>query len=89
MNTFFSSIFSSPGHSNIPILLLVGSIIIIGYYFGKSTKILKLPSLIGYMLVGLIMGPSVLNIIDHNIQTNLSFITEIALGFVANRKSVV
>ena len=83
MNTFFSSIFSSTGHSHIPILLLVGSIIIIGYYFGKSTKILKLPSLIGYMLVGLIMGPSLLNIIDHNIQTNLSFITEIALGFVA------
>ncbi len=67
----------------LPILIIVGGIIISGFYFGKSTKIIKLPSIIGYMILGLILGPSFLNIINNEIQEDLSFITEIALGFVA------
>ena len=35
------------------------------------------------MLVGLVCGPSGLNLINHQIQDDLSFITEIALGLVA------
>ena len=71
-----------PEHT-FPILIIVGGIILSGFYFGKSTKIIKLPSIIGYMILGLILGPSFLNIINNEIQENLSFITEIALGFVA------
>lgn len=67
----------------LPILIIVGGIILSGFYFGKSTKIVKLPSIIGYMILGLILGPSFLDIINHEIQGKLSFITEIALGFVA------
>ncbi len=71
-----------PEHT-LPILIIVGGIILSGFYFGKSSKLIKLPSIIGYMILGLILGPSFLNIIDHEIQGKLSFITEIALGFVA------
>jgi Kef-type K+ transport system membrane component KefB len=67
----------------VPILIIVGGIILAGFYFGKSTKIIKLPSIIGYMILGLILGPSFLDIINHEIQEELSFITEVALGFVA------
>ena len=67
----------------LPILIVVGGIILSGFYFGKSTKIFKLPSIIGYMILGLILGPSFLDIINHEMQEKLSFITEIALGFVA------
>jgi Kef-type K+ transport system membrane component KefB len=67
----------------LPKLIIVGGIILSGFYFGKSTKIIKLPSIIGYMILGLILGPSFLDIINHGIQEDLSFITEIALGFVA------
>jgi Kef-type K+ transport system membrane component KefB len=67
----------------LPILIVVGGIILSGFYFGKSTKIFKLPSIIGYMILGLILGPSFFDIINHEMQQKLSFITEIALGFVA------
>ena len=71
-----------PEHT-LPVLLVVGAIIIAGFYCGKSSKIVKLPSIIGYMVLGLILGPSFFDIINHGMQENLSFITEVALGFVA------
>ncbi|MCD6205854.1 MAG: cation:proton antiporter [Candidatus Marinimicrobia bacterium] len=69
--------------AEIPILLLIGATIIFGFYFGRNMKYLKLPSIIGYMLLGVLLGPSLLNIFNDQIQQDLSFITEIALGFVA------
>ena len=67
----------------LPILLLIGTMIIMSFYFGRIVKKVKLPSLIGFMLLGVILGPSLLNVLGHEQQTQLSFITEIALGFVA------
>ncbi|PIE31299.1 hypothetical protein CSA56_18670 [candidate division KSB3 bacterium] len=68
---------------NLPMLLLVGVIIIISFYAGRSMKFLKLPSIIGYMAVGVMLGPSLFNLLNDVRQEELSFITEIALGFVA------
>lgn len=70
-------------NSHIPILLLIGIVIIFSFYFGKGTKVLKLPLIIGYMCLGALFGPSFFNILNDNLQNNLSFITEMALGFVA------
>jgi Kef-type K+ transport system membrane component KefB len=67
----------------LPALLLVGLIIILSYYFGKNMKFLRLPSIIGFMVFGVVLGPSLLNLLSSPIQQNLSFITNIALGFVA------
>jgi len=67
----------------LPVLLLVGLIIILSYYFGKNMKFLRLPSIIGFMIFGVVLGPSLLNVLSTPMQQNLSFITNIALGFVA------
>lgn len=74
----FASLFS-----NVSALLIIGLITILGYYFGKNIKNIKLPSIIGYMLLGVLIGPSLFGIIDDAAQANLGFITEISLGFVA------
>lgn len=66
-----------------PVLLLIGIIILIAFYFGKAARLAKLPSLIGFMLLGVLLGPSLLNILGETQQVQLSFLTEIALGFVA------
>jgi Kef-type K+ transport system membrane component KefB len=68
---------------SLPALLIVGVIIVLGFYAGKSTRFVRMPSIIGFMLVGAVIGPSILNILDETLQAHLSFITEIALGFVA------
>jgi len=66
-----------------PILLLIGLTVIFGFYFGRNIKYLKLPSIIGYMVLGVILGPSFLNLFNDGIQDQLAFIPDIALGFVA------
>ena len=64
-------------------LTLIGAATIIAFYVGRVARLAKLPSLIGYMLVGVILGPSILHLFDEVSMERLSFITEIALGFVA------
>lgn len=59
----------------------------IGLFAGLlSTRISKkvgLPNVTGYLVAGLIIGPYCLNLIDSNSVTNLSIITNVALGFIA------
>lgn len=65
------------------IIALVGIAILTGLYAGKAARKFGLPSLIGFMLAGAVMGVSVLHIFNVEILEHLSFIPEIALGFVA------
>jgi len=67
----------------VPVLLTMGLMIFIGLFFGKLTQRIKLPSIIGFMVVGVFLGPSVFNLIDETLITELDFITEVALAFVA------
>jgi Kef-type K+ transport system membrane component KefB len=55
----------------------------IGFYAGKSMKYIKLPSIIGFMIIGVALGPSLFNLLDVDFQRNLSFISDVALSFVA------
>ena len=68
---------------NVPALMVVGIKTFAGLYFGKIIKQVKLPSIIGFMLVGVLLGPSLFDLINEQLRSNLGFITEIALGFVA------
>lgn len=61
----------------VAILLLVG---LTGGYLASKVK---LPSVTGYILSGLILGPSVFNLITAEVYQNLSFINELALGLLA------
>ncbi|MCF7937227.1 MAG: cation:proton antiporter [Spirochaetales bacterium] len=67
----------------LPILIIVGIVIIASFFSGKVVKYLRLPSLIGFMIIGALLGPSLFNILNESIQNELGFITDIALGFVA------
>jgi len=64
-------------------LFRLGMVSFIAFYAGKFIKKLSLPSLLGFMLTGAVMGPSFFNVFDLDFQHHIDFITEIALGFVA------
>ncbi len=66
-----------------PILMLLGGMIILSFYFGRSMKLFKLPSIIGFMIFGVLLGPSLFDLLSESVQLDLSFLTEIALSFVA------
>ncbi len=61
----------------------MGLVTIVGYYVGQVARLIKLPSLIGYIIVGVVAGPSLFHILNDASLHDLSFITEIALGIVA------
>ena len=76
------------------LFMLLGMISIIGLYAGGIARKIKLPSLIGYMLLGVIIGPSFVSYcglgetfslwtFSHDSLSSLAFIGDIALGFVA------
>lgn len=69
--------------SSLPLLALIGTAVTLGLFAGRLVKKIGLPSIIGYMLLGTVMGVSVLRIFHQNHLTELAFITDIALGFVA------
>lgn len=62
--------------------LLVGVILVLGFFVGRSMKRFHMPMILGYMFTGIILGPSFLNI-SQELQSNLSFIVDLTLGMVA------
>lgn len=64
-------------------LLQLALMIAAGMAFGRLAKLIKLPNVTGYLVAGLILGPSVLNWITADNIENLQIISKVALGFIA------
>ncbi|MFQ5770807.1 MAG: cation:proton antiporter, partial [bacterium] len=54
------------------ILFFIAIAIIFGFIGGKLVHRLRLPGIVGYLLAGLILGPSVLNVFSTSLLDNLS-----------------
>ncbi len=67
----------------LPSLLVVGAVVLAAFYVGKSMKFVRLPSVLGFMIIGVVLGPGLLGFVTPNLQQALGFVTEIALAFVA------
>ena len=72
------------------LLYKVAVVLIVGFIGGRIARKLKLPDVSGYLILGLILGPSMTLIftnyggfITKEDQTALKFISELALAFIA------
>ena len=65
------------------IVISLGVILILGFLMTRLTKLLKLPNVIAYLLVGILIGPSLINVIPGEFISRTSFISDVALVFVA------
>ncbi len=63
-------------------LLIVGIAVIYGYIGGRLINRLKLPAVVGYILVGLILGPSLLHIFELDILDRMGVVIDLALGII-------
>ncbi len=61
-------------------LIVIASILWLGYVGSKAFQRIKLPSVTGFLLVGVLLGPQALNLLNENILHRLSFIEPLALG---------
>ncbi|MEG1548210.1 MAG: cation:proton antiporter [Clostridia bacterium] len=65
------------------ILISLAVVMLAGFFFTRLTKLIKLPNVSGYILAGTLIGPHLLNIIPQNMLDNMSFVSDIALAFIA------
>lgn len=54
-----------------------------GMFFGRVAKKIKIPSFIGYLIAGLLLGSSMSNILNDDIVESLSFVSSLALLVIA------
>jgi len=69
--------------SSLPLITLVGIATVLSLYMGRLVKKVNLPSLVGYMILGVVLGGSVLGVLSGENLHSLGFLTDVALGFVA------
>ncbi len=65
------------------IIIEVAIILFAGILFGRLAKFVKLPNVTGYLIAGLLLGPSFFNLIPNSMVNGFSVISNIALGFIA------
>ena len=65
------------------LVLALGIIVIAGFLGGLAAGKLKFPRVTGYIIIGVLLSPSLLNIIHAETVVNLDIITDITLGFIA------
>jgi Kef-type K+ transport system membrane component KefB len=65
------------------IILKISLILVIGFIFGKLAKLLKLPSVSGYLIAGLLLGPSFFSFVSPEETKSFEIISEITLSFIA------
>lgn len=63
--------------------LYIAVLLLAGLGAGSLAKRFKIPSVTGYIVCGLILGPSVFNLITSEVYYSLSFVNELALGMLA------
>ncbi len=65
------------------LILAVGIIIVIGFLGGLASGKLKFPMITGYIIIGVLLSPSLLNIIPRETVGELDIIIDVALGIIA------
>ncbi len=58
-------------------------LLLLGYLGGRLAKLIKMPMVAGYVLMGLVVGPSFLNIIPSELNTDFNIIKVLGLGLIA------
>lgn len=61
----------------------VGALLLAGFVGGKAATRLRLPTISGYVVAGLVLGPSVLNVVPDHVVESLAPVPHIALGLIA------
>lgn len=68
---------------NTVILLSIAIMLFSGFLATRITKKLKLPNVTGYIIAGILIGPSMLHLVPETVIDNCAFLSDIALAFVA------
>jgi Kef-type K+ transport system membrane component KefB len=63
-------------------ILSVGLILMAALLAGHLAQLARIPEVTGYLLVGVLIGPSALDLVSHENITTLGFLSDVALGLI-------
>lgn len=63
-------------------LFAVALILLLALLAGRLAKLIHIPEVTGYLVAGLALGPSGVNLISEQTLTALNFLSEIAIGLI-------
>lgn len=58
-------------------------LLLFGFIGGQMARFLKFPAVTGYMIAGIVMGPSVFNLIPENLNQGMDFVKLLGIGLIA------
>jgi len=61
----------------------LGIAIFVGFLIGKLIELIKIPSVAGYIIAGLVLGKSLFNLLDTNFIQQANSVSEVALAIIA------
>ena len=64
------------------ILAVIGIIIAVSFLGSKAFQRIGIPQVVGFILIGVVLGPSLLNVVPLELGNQLVIISEIALGLI-------
>jgi Kef-type K+ transport system membrane component KefB len=64
------------------ILAVIGMIIAVSFLGSKLFQRLGIPQVVGFILIGVVLGPSLLNVVPLELSDQLIIVSEIALGLI-------
>jgi len=68
---------------NKDIFLSAAGLLLLGFLFGRLGNLIRLPRVTGYIIAGILFGPSFLRFFSGEVVTQLEFIPQLALGIIA------
>ena len=79
-----NGLYEKLGYGSVSVIIIsVAIMLICGFLTTRLTKLLKLPNVTAYIVTGIIIGPSPLNLIPKAVSSGMGFISDIALAFIA------
>lgn len=65
------------------VIISIALMLFLGFLMTRLTKKLRLPNVTAYIIVGILIGPYCLHLIPTSVIDNMSFLSDIALAFIA------
>lgn len=65
------------------VLMVLSVILFSGFIMTRLTNTLNMPKVSGYILAGILIGPCCLNFVPKQIISSMSFVSDLALAFIA------
>jgi len=72
-----------PGTPHGSSTLFLGALLLASYLAGRAAKVVSLPQITGYLIIGILVGPSVLGIVPRETLEEFRFVNGVALALIA------